>query len=275
MKTLRFLFLFLIITSTSLSSTVDESMKRFICEITSPGVGRGTGFVISDSLLGFVLVTAKHVVQDTTGKYVDSILVRRNKLLSTGEVISDTNQFVLRLKVNGSMYFVEHPNPNVDLIMIPFLPLNTTLSPVEYLYGLPSRNVLKKDRIDELGINEGTDVELIGFSLSSSLFLSKNSIHYHFSRFGKVGLYTTNEFTLVRDGKRITANFILLDMTTRPGDSGSPIFANIGKNTYLIAFLSAGSDVMEYGVGYPVYYLYDLMKIVRDKFLTTREEKKK
>ena len=273
MRFLKFLPALLIVASTSFSSTVDESTKRFIYEITTPGVGRGTGFVINDSLLGYVLVTCKHVVQDKKGNYVDSILVRQNKLLSTGEAISDTNQFVIRLRVDGRLYLAEHPNPNVDLIMIPFLDFNIATPQDQYIVGLRSHFVLSKDLINKLGINEGTDVELIGFSLSSSL--SWERAHYHFSRFGKVGLFTTDEFTLVVDSVPRTANYILLDMSTRPGDSGSPIFAHMGENSYLIGFLSARSEVMEFGIGYPVYYLYDLMKIIRDKFSAVLEKQKK
>jgi len=276
MKFLRFLFFLLIVctsTSFSFSSTIDESTKRSIYEIISPDLGTsGTGFVISDSLLGKFLVTCKHVVQDASGNYVDSILVRRNKLLPTGQAVSDTSRFVLRLKVDGRKYFAEHPNPGVDLIIIPFLAdFNTTISPNEPLYGQYSYVVLTKDIMHSLGIDEGTDVEVIGFSLS----LPDGNIHYHFSRFGKVGLYATNEFTLIIEGRPRTANYVLLDMTVRPGNSGSPIFGHINNNTYLIGFLSAYSSVMEYGIGYPVYYLYDLMTILKNEINTTTGPAKK
>jgi len=256
------LFSISILESTCLAKTLDEPTKRFIYEITSPGIGKGTGFTVSDSLLGFVLVTCKHVVQDKKGVYADSIYLRRNKLLPTGEAISDTSQFVVRLKAGGLQYIVEHPNPDVDLIMVPLLQSNTTLSANESPYGLYSRVVLSKERMKEKGIGEGTDVEVIGFSLR----LPKNRPHYHFSRFGNIGLYTTDEFTLIIDSIPRTANFILLDMTTRPGDSGSPVFAHIRDKTYLIGFISAASKEMEYGIAYPVYYLHDLMQIIRDKF---------
>lgn len=261
----------LLITSTSVAGNIDESTKRAIYEIMSPGVGQGTGFAVSDSVLGYVLVTCRHVVQDKNGNYVDSVLVRRNKCLSPGEVISDTSQFILHLKVDGHIHLAEHPDPNVDLIMIPIRTYNTTLAPNESISGLISQSVLSEDEIKSLRISEGTDVELIGFSLP----LPKEGAHYHFSRFGKVGLYPSNGFTLIIDNRRKTANYILVDMTTRPGDSGSPIIVHNGDKSYLIGFLCAGSDVMEFGVVYPIYYLHDLMKVVRDKFSTASEKKTK
>jgi len=266
MKLSNFLLIFLIfITSTSFGNSIDQSGREAIYEVIAPGLGYGTGFVVYDSLLGSVLVTCKHVVKDTKGNYVDSILVRRNKLLQAGQTVSDTSKFVVRLKVKGRLYLVEHPNPNVDLVMILILrSFNTTLSPREPIIGFDSRSVLSKETMSQIGIKEGTDVELIGFSLSSSL--SPNTAHYHFSRFGKIGLYTPQDLSLVIDKKLITANYILLDMVIRHGDSGSPIFARIANREYLIGFTTGFSPATEYGIGYPVYYLYDLMKVVKEIF---------
>lgn len=270
MHFLRFLLVYLILTSTCFAVSIPEHTKRFIYEITSPGIGRGTGFVLNDSLLKFVLVTCRHVVKDTAGNYVDSILLRRNRLLPTGELIADTSKFVLRLKVNGALCLAEHPNSSVDLVMIPLIPgFNTPEYPGEYFYGQPSSTILSKEDLENLNINEGTDVQLIGFSLSSSL--SRDSTHYHFSRFGKVGLYTTNQFTLVIDGEPRTANFILLDMSTRPGDSGSPILTQIGDVIYLIGFIAATSEKAEFGIGYPVYYLHDLIEVIKNRLRSDKQ----
>lgn len=274
MRILVLLLTILTITSTSLATTIDESMKRCIYEIISPRpcvTVTGTGFTISDSQLGFVLVTCKHVVQDDKGEYVDSIFLRRNKMLVTEQAISDTSRFVLRLKVNGRPFVAEHPNHSVDLVMIPLLSFNTTLSPGESPYGLRSRVVLSKEQWQQKGFNEGTEVEIIGFPL----LLPQNCVHYHFSRYGKIGLYTTDQFTLIIDNKPKTANYILLDMVVRPGLSGSPVFAHIAPDTtYLIGFLSAHSQEGEYAIGYPVYYLYDLMEIVKKQIQEVSQSKR-
>jgi len=275
MKLSNFLLIFLIfITSTSFGNSIDQSGRGAIYEVIAPGVGSGTGFIVNDSLLGSVLVTCKHVVQDTTGNYVDSILVRRNKLLPSGQTVSDTTKFVVRLKAKNGFYLVKHPNPNVDLVMILILSgFNTTLPSSESIVGFSSSSVLSKETMSQIGIKEGTDVELIGFSLSRSL--SPNTIHYHFSRFGKIGLYTPQDLSLVIDKKLVTANYILLDMVIRPGDSGSPIFARIANREYLIGFTKGFSPATEYGIGYPVYYLYDLMKAVKEIFSAVLNQIKK
>lgn len=252
----------LLVGASGTASAITEPVKRCIYEITSPAVGQSTGFTVRDSTLGFVLVTCIHAVQDKNKDYVDSIFLRRNKLLPTEQAISDTDQFVVRLKVDGKLWVTEHSNPAVDLVMIPVTTANTTMSSGESPYGFHSRAVLSKDELEEVGITEGVDVELIGFSLS----LPRDEPHYHFSRFGKIGLYTTEEFTLFINKKRRRANYILLDMSTRPGDSGSPVVAHISGKPYLIGFLSATSSAEEYGVAYPVYYLHDLMERMREKF---------
>ena len=167
-----------------------------------------------------------------------------------------------------------HLNPNVDLVMILILSgFNTTLPSSESIVGFSSSSVLSKETMSQIGIKEGTDVELIGFSLSRSL--SPNTIHYHFSRFGKIGLYTPQDLSLVIDKKLVTANYILLDMVIRPGDSGSPIFARIANREYLIGFTKGFSPATEYGIGYPVYYLYDLMKAVKEIFSAVLNQIKK
>lgn len=251
---------FLAVVPNSDAKTFPESNKMCIYEIATPQ-GRGTGFALSDTVLKHVIITCKHVLQDSNGNYYDSVFLRRNKLLQTGEAISDTSRFVLRLNVRGSFYVAEHPNPSVDLVMIPVRRYNTNLSTSESLPAFYSRVVLSKQRFEKKGINEGTDVELIGFYAS----LPRDEPHYHFSRFGKIGLYTTDEFSLMISGEPRTANFMLLDMTTRPGDSGAPVFAHIKGEIYLIGFLAGGSAPNEYAVAYPVYYLYHLMERMREK----------
>lgn len=270
MKSLSFLVLFFLSTSISLATTVSDTIKMSIYEVCSRADGQttGTGFVLRDSLLGHMLVTCKHVVQDSNGHYVDSIFVRRNRLLPTGEAVSDTSEFVVRLKLDGKSYIAEHQNPAVDLVMFPVALWNTTLSPGDLIGCLYSKSVLNKERLSKKSIDEGLDVEVIGFSFSS-LSLPKNKPHYHFSRFGKIGLYTPDESTLMINGKPKTANFILLDMTIRPGDSGSPVVAHGDNSAFLIGFISATAITMEYGIAYPVYYLYDLMDSIRGKIRTT------
>jgi hypothetical protein len=273
MKFLISLAVFLLLTSTSLATTVSDMIKMSVYEIYNPAVkASGTGFIVKDSLLGNVLVTCKHVVQESNGNYVDSIFVRRNRFLPTGEAISDTSKFVVRLKADGNSYLVEHPNPDVDLVMLPVAYWNTTLSSGDSFGVIPSSSVLDKDRLNKKGIDEGFDVEVIGFSFSWAM-LPENKFHYHFSRFGKIGLYTPDEVTLIIDKRYKTANFILLDMSIRPGDSGSPVVVYANKTPYLMGFIAATQMRMEYGIAYPVYYLYELMDRMKTKIRTRKTEK--
>ena len=58
---------------------------------------------------------------------------------------------------------------------------------------------------------------------------------------------------------------MLVDLNARPGDSGSPIFAQIGGTTYLVGIVTAMSQSLDYAIGYPVYYLEDLLQILHGR----------
>lgn len=261
---MNILILLTLLTSFCYAQVPQEKTKSFVYEfVSADGKGKslGTGFAIGDSILGYrAMITCNHVIQDTNGNYLDSIFIRKNRFLSSGQIISDTTKFVLRLIINNREYFFKHRNVNIDLAVIPIMRKNTTLPLNEDLMCYSTQDIINKDEFDSWKINEGTNVELVGFSLSS--LFPRDSVHYHFSRFGKIGLFTTNNFTLKIENKLKTANYILLDMVIRPGDSGSPILTIIRGKKRIIGFALAYSRDLEYGVGYPIYYLNYLVEIM-------------
>jgi hypothetical protein len=210
-----------------------------------------------------MLVTCRHVISDSTGRFYDSLLVRKNVLLPSGQIFADTNEFVVRLLSGATVFVMEYPQPDVDLVIVPLLPENSSGQADSMITCLPVKSILGRDSLEKLGVGEGLDVELIGFSLSSSL--SPGSIHYHFTRFGKISLYNSQDLTLPINGEKRTAHFILVDLNARPGDSGSPIFAQIGGKTRLIGIVTAMSQSLDYAIGYPVYYLEDLLQILHGR----------
>ena len=276
MKIAIFTLTLLFITPMSIAAqyiSVEED-KLAIFEIVQPTLQVGTGFVIRDSLLGSVMVTCKHVIQDSAGEYYDKVLVRRNKMLKTKQVISDTNSFYLFLKSpdkaqNEREFFYPHPDADIDLVVIPLYYLNKSLNKFKPIKHFGPELLLSKEGLAEKGINEGTDVEIIGFSLSSSFFMDR--IHYHISRFGKVALFTTEDFQLSINGQIQTANYMLLDISARLGDSGSPILAHIGDKRYIIGMITALSPDIQYAIGYPSYYIYDLLHSIHQEYLTSRK----
>jgi hypothetical protein len=246
-----------------------EEDKLAIFEIVQPDDRVGAGFAVKDDILGQVLITCKHLIQDSCGNYYDKIFVRRNKLLKTKQAVSDTSGFYLFLKsVNNNNgeekhFFYPHPDPNIDLVIIPFYYLGQSLNRYKPIFHFEEEMIKSLEELDSLGINGGLDVEAVGFSLTSALFSDK--IHYHISRFGKIALYTTDVFPLMIDSVLKTANYMLLDISIRPGDSGSPILAYIGNKRHIIGMVIGLSPDSEYGIGYPSHYIDDLLKSVKEK----------
>ena len=245
-----------------------EEDKLAIFEIVQPDDRVGTGFAVKDDILGQVLITCKHLIRDSCGNYYDKIFVRRNKLLKTKQAVSDTNGFYLFLKsVNDNngitkQFFYPHPDPNIDLVIIPFYYFGQSLNRYKPIILFDREMIKSREELDSLGINEGSDVEIVGFSLTSALFSDK--IHYHISRFGKIALYTTDVFPLMIDSVLKTANYMLLDISIRPGDSGSPILAHIGNKRHIIGMVIGLSPDIEYGIAYPSHYLDDFLKTIKE-----------
>jgi hypothetical protein len=245
------------------AETISENYKQYVYEIRSPGAKRGTALAIHDSLLGDMLVTCRHVITDSTGRFYDSILVRKNVREPSGQMSADTTEYAVHLVLGQVLSVVEHPLRDVDLVVFPLGGVDNSGNKDTSISCLPSENILGRDSLEKLGVGEGLEVELIGFSLSSSL--PPGSVHYHFTRFGKISLYNSHNLTLPIMGEKRTAHFMLVDLNARPGDSGSPIFAGIGGRTYLIGIVTAMSQSLDYAIGYPIYYLKDLLEIIRGR----------
>lgn len=245
-----------------------EEDKLAIFEIVQPDERVGAGFAVKDDILGQVLVTCKHLIKDSSGDYYDKIFVRRNKLLKTRQAVSDTSGFYLFLKSeNGGndsarQFFYPHPDPNIDLVIIPFYYLGQSLNIYKPILYFEEEMIKSREELDSLGINEGSDVEIVGFSLTSALFSDK--IHYHISRFGKIALYTTDIFPLMIDSVLRSANYMLLDISIRPGDSGSPILAHIGNKRHIIGMVIGLSPDIEYGIAYPSHYITEFLSQIKE-----------
>jgi len=269
MAIIRTIILVVILPILALGQTSREEDKLSIYEIVQPDGFFGTGFMIEDSLMGQMLITCRHIIQDENGDFFDKIFVRRNKLLKTKQVVSDTVGFYVHLKdkENGETrnLFYSHPDPNIDLAIIPVIHPDQPLKNRKPTYGFDSRLVLSRMGLDSMGVEEGTDVEIIGFSLTSSLYIDR--INYHFSRFGKIGLFTSDDLELTIDKQPRKANFMLLSMSVKIGDSGSPIIAHIGGRRYIIGIVTAVVPDIAYGVGYPSYYIYDLLEQIRADYI--------
>jgi hypothetical protein len=269
MAIIKTIILVVILPILALGQSSREEDKLSIYEIVQPDGFFGTGFMIEDSLMGQLLITNRHIIQDENGHFFEKIFIRKNRLLKTKQVISDTVGFFVYLKdkENGKNreLFYSHPDPDIDVAVIPVIHPDQPIKSRKPTYAFDSHLVLSRMGLDSLGVEEGTDVEIIGFSLTNSLYIDR--INYHFSRFGKIGLFTSDDFELTIDKQPRKANFMLLSMPVKIGDSGSPIIAHIGDQRYIIGIVTAVVPDIAYGVGYPSYYIYDFLEQVRADYI--------
>ena len=269
--------LLLIPFSGSSGQSLREFDKRSIVRIETPE-GLGTGFVLSDTSLGYFLVTNKHVVQSSkTGEYFDSVFVRRNKLSDEGKVVATNEKGTLYLNYGNRKLFVEHEDPDIDLVFVAlgsFQVGDTTLfNPIGYsgwIFAFKLSMVANRDDMRRLAITDGTPVQIIGFSFTTS-----QKPQFHISRFGRIALFSSERLTFRIARQRqdcvcmepVTAEWIVIDITSRPGDSGGPAFALIpgSKQAWLIGLVQAGSELNEFCLAHPSYYIHDLVNLVRKK----------
>ena len=268
---------FLIATHVVFGQSLAEFDKRSIVRIETPD-GLGTGFVLSDTSLGYFLVTNKHVLQSRkTQQYFDSVFVRKNELSEEGKVIATDKKGTLYLTYENRKLYLEHEDPNIDLVFVTlgsFQVADTTvLNPSNYskwLFAFTMAMVADRQDMKRLSIRDGTPVQIIGFS-----FMTSQRPQFHMSRFGHVALFSTEKLTFRVTRQRddcvcvepVSAEWLVLDITSRPGDSGGPVLALLPGTgqAWLIGLVQAGSELNEFCLAHPSYYIHDLLDLVRKK----------
>lgn len=268
----------LIFTSTAFSvEAFPESFKQSVVRIETPEGNLGTGFFISDSVffnMGYFLVTNKHMVKSIiTQEYFDSVFIRCN-VLKDDKVIATQDRATLYLRHKGTSFYIEHPDKNIDLVIIligPFLKDKGNIfnyNPVgwtgKYIFSTKVHQIANRTQMDSLKIGDGTDVQIIGFS-----FQNKDLPQFHISRFGHVALFSKETITqdiIVPMGDCVckvpmTSEWLIIDITARPGDSGGPVLAwpENSKSPWIIGIVQGGSSINEVCLSHPSYYLWDLL----------------
>jgi len=265
----------LMLASVSFAQSLPEEQKRSIVRIENPD-GVGTGFLLSDSLRGWFLVTNKHMLQSSkTHQYFDSVFVRKNKLSNDNKVIATNEKATLYLRYKGSNLFVEHPDSNVDLVIVglgTILPGDTTVvnpaNYTEWFYGFNMSMVANRQDVKRLNIGDGTPVQIIGFS-----FVSAQQPQFHISRFGHIAIFPSGTVTFAVKKKddsstrtdSVTSEWIVIDLTSRPGDSGGPVFAELPgtHEAWLIGFVTADVVLDELCLAQPSFYIWDLVDLIK------------
>lgn len=195
-----------------------SSMKRgvtFVCKENQGVIEElGTGFFYKMPLEEFTerttgyLVTAKHVLKDETGNYLDKIFVRLNKKQGGTDYLS------VELKNN----IFTHSDESVDLAVIPCLPSTDIFD----YSNMQSKQIGGKDLIQKNKIIEGDNVFFVGLFLGHKG--QKRNIPIF--RYGKVALLTDEKISWKEDPYEIPRHteLHLIDCQTFDGNSGSPVF---------------------------------------------------
>lgn len=245
--------------------SVPEKDKEAVWRIKNPDGKYGTGFVLSDSVAGFFLVTNKHVVKSKlTGEYFDSVQVFKNIITLNNKTKSTDSPMTLRLKYKDRVFFIEHAKEDVDLVFIQLGKLvrkdETVLNPNGDIRLVGWRTSMIADT-RTLKINDGTTLQLIGYSLKL-----QQPTQYPISRYGKISAYTTENISLLIDEKKRTSEWIIVDASVRGGHSGGPAFCNINssKKLVLIGFVQATSKDSELTFVIPSHYILELLNKVRE-----------
>lgn len=208
----------------------------------------GTGFFVSVPVEGRenrnvgYFVTAKHVLQDEKGNWLPKIFLRMNQL--DGQ-ISYTDY-----PIEPKNIFT-HKEPEVDLAVIAMRP---RLDVIEFK-TIPQKIIATEEKIKKDKIEEGDDVFFTGLFTS----YMGNQKNHPITRFGKVALMTDEKIDWHEKGKSsIKTNLFLIECQTFGGNSGSPVFFQIGPK------LESG----EFAIGPPSFYLAG---IVKGSFLNASE----
>jgi S1-C subfamily serine protease len=205
LKSLATSFLILFLQTQVHSQDIATALMRSTFKIQGQGAGKpvsGTVFILGQPIgtngYGYVLVTAKHVLDDIKGASGTLILRKRS-----GEAFERFNHEI-PLRTNGVGRWVTHPEADVAVMRVG-LPPDIDLQ-------LISTDLFATDQIlTEYEIGPGQELLVLGFPLG----LEANAAGFPILRSGRIASYP-----LVPTSKSKT---FLMDFQVFPGNSGGPV----------------------------------------------------
>ena len=212
---------------------------------TPNGTGFFVGVKISTDQFKVYLVTARHVLKDSSGQYYPTVSIRLNKKDGGSQMITLPLTEKGGAFVKGAATVYEHPTDHtVDLAVIPLLPSQSIFD----FQFIPDEMLTTKDTFQELNISEGSDVFFSGLFAQ---FIGQTR-NYPITRFGKVAMMPTEKISW-QDSERAPLEMVdlyLLETQSFGGNSGSPVFFYLGSDRI------PGSII----VGAPIIKLAGVMK---------------
>lgn len=239
MKKIILLLALLAIPPASQAAPIPTDIKKVVAFIYYPSdptnaLPDGTGFFVGvpdvnvTNRMFIYLVTARHVVRPSEKNWLPFIFARLNRRDGSSEKI------VLPIIPSGpnKNAFV-HTDSSVDIAVVPFAPDQAVY---DYLC-LPIEFVTSEADFKSLDIHEGSDVFFTGM-FSPHLGVKRNT---PITRFGKVALMTDEKIDWVT-GK---TDLYLMEANSYPGNSGSPVFFQIGAERGSSIVISAGGPTIK------------------------------
>jgi hypothetical protein len=167
------------------------------------GQFQGPGPVEGQSYYRTYIVTNRHVLRDA-----ENIMVRFNRLADEPAQALDID---LSQGPNGQPVWFAHPNPDVDVAI---MPINVELLrehgfQAEYFHG--DAHAASRERMRDLGVSEGDNAFVLGFPME----LAGEPRNYVVVRSGTVAR--------VRDCLQGVTDSFLIDTPVFPGNSGGPV----------------------------------------------------
>lgn len=159
------------------------------------------------------LVTARHVILDHAASAMEPLWVKFN-LLQTSSSDAPAREYAVALTdERGRPTWQAHPNPTVDLAIIPINGPQLRSEGARFDFFRSDKDVLSRARAKQIGLSEGDGIFVLGFPM------------------GLVG--PGQEYVVVRQGAiaRVrdtldspsTVTSFLVDSFVFPGNSGSPV----------------------------------------------------
>lgn len=234
LKTCALLFLGMIVAVNAQSQAIPNETKQTVAFVYVPGADgkptpSGTGFFIEQKTkdnIFIYFVTAGHVLrQGLDGPTRERLWIRLNTKVGGVDYIE------VRLaggNTNTQVFF--HPDPTVDLAMIPWAPDTKVY---EYKH-LSTEYLVKTADLAGLSIREGTNVFFIGL-FNQSVSTARN---VPIVRFGRVAM-APGERVHVAGVER---DVLLIEGASYGGNSGAPVYYDISyRGEFRLAGVMSGA----------------------------------
>jgi hypothetical protein len=189
----------------------------------------GTGFFVSIKLeiggYAIYFVTAKHVVQDRSGKYRDNIFIRLNLIKGSSELIR------LPLTYVPNYILTYDKDENIDLVA--YL-INPPQDRYDYLH-IPQDYFTDTKILQDKNIREGSNAFFAGLFYK----FAKNERNHPIIRFGKIALMTDEKIDISEKGEPIKLTHIyVVECQSIGAFSGSPVFFEVWRKSPDQTFVS-------------------------------------